>query len=191
MYQKIYFVIIVLLISMLMQWTLGSGMDWLQFTREDIENGQWWRFITGNWVHLTWRHWLMNALGLLAVISLFPNTLQIKSMVLVFLWCCLAVTGGIWLFNPEIYMYVGLSGVLHGLLAALIIMDYRINKQFLNIVLLFVVVAKLAWEGAMGPLPGSESMAGGNIVVQSHLYGFAGGLGAAVFMFIFIKNKKL
>jgi len=63
MNRIIYFVLTILLLSMLAQWSLRFGVDWLQFSREDIENGQWWRFITGNWVHLTWRHWMMNAFG--------------------------------------------------------------------------------------------------------------------------------
>jgi len=88
-------------------------------------------------------------------------------------------------------MYVGLSGVLHGLLVALLIADYRMNKHFLNLMLLLAIVVKLVWEGATGPMPGSESMAGGNIIVQSHLYGFVGGLVAAIYIFIFNKNKKL
>lgn len=88
-------------------------------------------------------------------------------------------------------MYVGLSGALHGVLIVLIVADYLINKHFLNIVLLLALVTKLAWESTMGPLPGSESMAGGTILVQSHLYGFLGGLGIAICMFIINKNKKL
>ena len=191
MNKNVYFLLVALLISIIAQWSLGFGVDWLQYSRTDIQSGQWWRFITGNWVHLTWRHWLMNALGLLAIISLYPNTLQIKSIWLALFWCCLAVTGGVWLLNPEIYMYVGLSGVLHGLLVVLIIADYSVNKHFLNLFLLFAVVVKLVWEGTQGPLPGSESMAGGNVIVQSHLYGFVGGLGVAAYMFIFNKNKKL
>jgi len=109
----------------------------------------------------------------------------------VFIWCCLSVTLGIWIFDPEIYMYVGLSGALHGLLVALIVADFRMNKHILNIVLLIAVVAKLVWESVTGPLPGSESMAGGTVLVQSHLYGFIGGLLIAAYIFIYNKNKKL
>ena len=49
-----------------------------------------------------------------------------------------------------------------------------------SLVICAVVVAKLAYEQIVGPLPGSESVAGGVVVVNSHLYGAVGGALAAV-----------
>ncbi len=174
-----------------MQLSLMSGNDWLQYARPDIEAGQWWRFLTGNLVHLTWRHFAMNMLALVAIFALYPHSLKFNSLFLVFLLSCLSVTLGIWMFSPEIQWYVGLSGALHGLLITLIILDFAAHKHLLNIVLLIAVIAKLAWEGMMGPMPGSESTAGGPVVVQAHLYGFLGGLMIAICICIFSKNKKL
>jgi len=180
-----------LVLSALAQLSLLTGMDWWQFSRTEIGVGQWWRFITGNFVYLTWRHWMMNNLALLAILLVYPNSLRTRTMVCVFLGCCLAVTLGIWLLNTEILWYVGLSGALHGLLVTLIIVDYIQNKHFLNIILLLALVAKLAWEWVVGPIPGSISMAGGQVLVQSHLYGFLGGLFAVVCITLFNKNKKI
>jgi len=42
-------------------------------------------------------------------------------------------------------------------------------------ILLTLVIGKLIWEQLSGPLPGSESTAGGFVVVDSHLYGAIGG----------------
>lgn len=110
-------------------------------------------------------------------------------MVLVLVMNCCLVTFGMWIFSPDIQWYVGLSGSLHGLLVTLIIVDYVSQKHWLNIFLLVGLIAKLAWEGMMGPLPGSESAAGGPVVVQAHLYGFIGGL--LISAYILIKNNKI
>jgi membrane associated rhomboid family serine protease len=84
-----------------------------------------------------------------------------------------------------------LSGALHGLLVTLIIVDYVEHKHWLNILLLLGVMVKLVWEGVMGPMPGSESTAGGPVVVQAHLYGSVGGLMISACMYLYNKNKKL
>ena len=43
------------------------------------------------------------------------------------------------------------------------------------------VAGKLLWEQTVGPLPGSESSAGGTVIVNAHLYGAVGGvLGALI-----------
>ncbi len=179
------------MLSALGQLSLLSGVDWLQFARADVDRGQWWRFITGNFMHLSWRHLAMNSLALVAIYALYPNCMKTKSIFLVFLLSCLSVTIGIWLFSIDVQWYVGLSGALHGLLIVLIVADYAKHRGWLNIVLLLAVMAKLVWEGMMGPLPGSELTAGGPVVVQAHFYGFVGGLIIIVCMFIISKNKKL
>jgi rhomboid family GlyGly-CTERM serine protease len=184
-------IITIVLLSALSQLSLLSGFDWLQYARADIQAGQWWRFITGNFVHLSWRHFAMNVVALVVIMTLYPNCLRSKSMLWVFLCCCLSVTLGIQLFSPEIQWYVGLSGALHGLLVTLIILGYLADKHWLNLILLVVVTAKLSWEGIMGPLPGSEMSAGGPVVVQAHLYGFLGGLVVTTWIIIFNKNKKI
>jgi len=191
MNKIIIFVLSIAMLSALAQLSLMFETDWLQFARADIEAGQWWRFISGNMVHLTWRHFAMNIIALVAIFALYSKCLNPQGMILVFLLSCISVTLGIWMFSPEIQWYVGLSGVLHGLLVTLIILDYAVHKHLLNIVLLLALIAKLVWEGMMGPMPGSESVAGGPVVVQAHLYGFLGGLIITSCIFIFNKNKKL
>lgn len=44
-------------------------VELLRFSRDDIANGQWWRLLTGNLVHLGYPHLFLNLAGL-AVISL-------------------------------------------------------------------------------------------------------------------------
>ena len=74
--------------------------------------------------------------------------------------------------------YVGLSGLLHGLLAAGITTKLR-QPDGETLLLAGLLIGKLVWEQFGGPLPGSEVTSGGPVVVNAHLYGALGGcLGA-------------
>jgi len=170
------FIVVIILWAALSQLTLLLGVDWLQYAKPEIEAGQWWRFVTGNFIHLNWKHFAMNAVALIVIYQLFPNLLKARALFLVFILSCLSVTLGLWLFNPSVYWYVGLSGALHGVLVTLLIVDNMTRKHILNNALLIIVIGKLVWEAYMGPLPGSEFVAGGPIVVEAHLYGAFGGI---------------
>ena len=187
MIKRNYFVVLVLLGCVLGQWSLQLGTDWLQYSRPDIEAGQWWRFLTGNFIHLSWRHFAMNAVALIVIVLLFANILRPAPLFIVIILCGLAVTTGLWLFSPTVYWYVGLSGALHGTLIVLLVLDYFDKKSAMDIVLMVLVLAKLIWEFVLGPLPGSESTAGGPVVVVAHFYGALGGLLLAV-SFVVKKN---
>jgi len=71
--------------------------------------------------------------------------------------------------------YVGLSGLLHGMLAAGILAslpERRAEASILGV----VVAGKLVFEQLVGPLPGSESTSGGAVIVDAHLFGVIGGM---------------
>ena len=85
-----------------------------------------------------------------------------------------AIDVGLWFVNTQLQWYVGLSGVLHGILAAGIVVSLR-SPRIELLALGLLLVAKLGWEQAYGPLPGSEGSSGGPVVVAAHLYGAIGG----------------
>ncbi|MEM9492678.1 MAG: rhombosortase, partial [Myxococcota bacterium] len=88
---------------------------------------------------------------------------------------------GFWLLVPGLTWYVGLSGVLHGLLIAGLICGWR-QAPGESGALGVVVAAKLAWEQFGGALPGSALTAGGPVIVDAHLFGAAGGLVAGAIL---------
>jgi rhomboid family GlyGly-CTERM serine protease len=90
-----------------------------------------------------------------------------------------AIDAGFWFFYPELEWYVGLSGVLHGLLVAGLFAGL-VQRDREAVILTLFVIAKLAWEQLAGPLPGSESSSGGVVIVDAHLYGAIGGLAGAL-----------
>lgn len=144
--------------------------QWLQFDRNLIAEGQWWRILTGNLVHLNLSHLGLNMTGLLIVWLFFGASLSLWEWTLTLLICSLGTGLGLWFFNPELIWYVGLSGAIHGLLIAGALRQCRAGNREAWLLLALVTI-KLTWEQFHGPMPGSESTAGGHVVVDSHLWG--------------------
>ena len=157
--------------------------DTLRFDRVAIGNGAWWLLLTGNFVHLGQSHLWMNMAGLALVVALVWQHYTTAQWLLLILSSSIVVGVGLWMFNPEVHGYVGFSGTLHGLILAGVLADIRVYPRSAT-VLLALVTGKLAWEQVGGALPGSESVAGGLVVVDAHLYGAVGGvaLGAIMLM---------
>jgi rhomboid family GlyGly-CTERM serine protease len=130
--------------------------------------------LTGHFVHLGLSHFALNAAGLLLVWYLVGNQLSTLQWLLVGGASIAAIDLGFSLFEPNLSWYVGLSGLLHGILAAGIVASWR-RDRLTALLLAVLVVAKLAYEQIAGPLPGSEASSGGSVVVVAHLYGSIGG----------------
>ncbi len=158
-----------------------SGRTWLQYDRVAILNAELWRLLTGQLVHLGLSHYLLNAIALILVWVAVGEYFTTRQWLIVTAVSIVGVDVGLWFFNPELIWYVGMSGFLHGVLAAGIVKGF----QFLPREALLggmVVLVKIGYEQLLGPMPGSEQSAGGNVVVDSHLFGALAGLGiAAVF----------
>jgi rhomboid family GlyGly-CTERM serine protease len=172
---------IVLIAAVALQLAGELGRDWLRFDREGIRSGELWRLITGHFVHLGWPHFALNAAGLALVWYLVGDVFDRNRWILISAISILAMDVGLWIFDPELIWYVGLSGLLHGILAAGLVERLR-KPETETIVLTLLLVGKLVWEQLSGPLPGSEGTAGGTVVVDSHLFGALGGAAAAFFL---------
>lgn len=146
----------------------------LRFDRAAIGAGAWWRLITGNFVHLGAGHLAMNLAGLGLVVALVWARFGAAEWALLILLGSLAVGLGLYRLDPAVGWYVGFSGTLHTLIVAGAIADLRVWPRSAAL-LLALVAAKLLWEQLAGPLPGSESTAGGRVVVDAHLYGAVAG----------------
>jgi rhomboid family GlyGly-CTERM serine protease len=148
--------------------------EWLRFDREMIAAGQAWRLVSGHLVHLGWNHLLLNLAGLLLVWFLVGSELNTRQWLLVLGTCFAAVSGGLWYLDADLQWYVGLSGVLHGLLIAGLLQSLSTRSPE-TVAVTLALIAKLAYEQLQGPLPGSQDIAGGTIAVNAHLYGFFAG----------------
>ena len=151
----------------------------LAFDRTGIAAGEAWRLLSGHFVHLGISHLSLNLVGLALVWYLVGRHFTTVRWLFVAILSIVAMDAGFWWLNPELDWYVGLSGLLHGLLAAGLVVAVR-ERDREGLVIALFVIGKLAWEQWGGPLPGSEATAGGAVIVDAHLYGAIGGALAGI-----------
>ncbi len=152
-----------------------GGQDWtvaLRYERVAIGQGEWWRLISGHWVHLGTLHLLADAAGLALLWSLYARELSPAGWLLVFGCATAAIDAGLWWGEPGVQWYVGISGLLHGAWAAGAA-SAAIRGQRQGWIMLAALAAKLAFEQFSG---GSVLMAGFPVVTMAHVYGALGGL---------------
>jgi len=155
-----------------------AGRETFRYDRLQIENGEYWRLLTGHFVHLGTTHLVLNMAGLVLVWLLVGRYFNRPQWLLVIATILAVCTAFFWFVDEHLLWYVGLSGMLHGLLVAGAIRGYR-ELPSESVILGIIVAGKLAWEQFSGPLPGSESVSGGAVVVNAHLFGAIGGVMAA------------
>ncbi|MGD8938244.1 MAG: rhombosortase [Gammaproteobacteria bacterium] len=150
---------------------IGSDASlWLRYDRDAILAGQLWRIVTGHLVHLGWSHLAMNLAGLGLIWVIFGSHIPWRRWLVILLVGAIGTSVFMLLFNPQLRWYVGLSGVLHTLFIAGCLADLK-YRRWDSWILLVLVITKLAYEQIWGPMPGSESTAGGKVIVDAHLYG--------------------
>lgn len=164
---------LIVLILLLASWG-EMGRIQLRYEREAIiHDHQYWRLLTGHLVHGSWQHTGLNLAGLLLIVALFRNTYSVAQ------WCWIGVLSavgidvGLLVLMPQLQWYVGLSGVLHGLLAAGAVAWWRVETKSLAAVLSGILLIKLGWEQWQGALPLSGDL---SVIVNAHLYGALSGL---------------
>jgi rhomboid family GlyGly-CTERM serine protease len=165
---------------MVLLWTIqlggGSWRSALEYDREAIAAGEWWRLFSAHFAHLNLRHAVLNCLGLALLWGLFARDFSPRSWLLILLTIVIVIDVGLWLLAPHVEWYLGASGVLHGVLAAGIIAALA-RRERLAWVMLLLLLLKLVYEqfaGASALLPGIP------VVSQAHLFGVLGGLSAAL-----------
>ncbi|MEE8388518.1 MAG: rhombosortase [Acidiferrobacterales bacterium] len=126
--------------------------QWLVYERTHLESGQWWRLVSGHWVHFSLAHLVYNTLAL-AIAGYFIETRLHGRML--FLCLTSAVTTGLsvyWL-APGLMFYGGLSGIVNTTVAYLCLSAFFIiqsRRRWLFVVLLVLLLAKLIAEWITG-----------------------------------------
>ena len=154
------------------------------------QSGEWWRVFSGHFVHLGWTHLLLNlaALWLIAV-SFYQHPKPTFLLVTAIALTAMGTSAGLIFFSPEITWYVGLSGMLHGLIvigAAKNITIYPLSSKFI----LLGVFLKILWEQLYADNNVIENLIGGNIVYDAHLYGAISGAIIIIFLTLLFAYKN-
>jgi len=165
-----------------------TGRVWLSYDRPGIAAGELWRLLSGHFVHLGIPHLVWDAAGFLLIWYLVGQAFSRMQWVFVLLVSIVGIDLGFWFLEPNLSWYVGLSGLVHGLLAAGImgsLRSGRIDMWILGVGL----IAKLAYEALVGPVPGSAQSSGGAVIVVAHVYGAVAGAIAAGIILIRVRNQ--
>lgn len=172
----VVFGVLLLVISQLALWV----NPYLHFNTELILQGQYWRLYTGHFAHLNFSHGLMNVLGFWACCYFFADVYRLRHFGVWLLFGAPLISLAMLWFDPPLYYYVGLSGLLYGWLMFAIIAGFR-TQPWLHGLGLGVLVGRVIWEQTPSYDTGYllESI-GGLVYVNAHLYGAILGLVAGV-----------
>jgi rhomboid family GlyGly-CTERM serine protease len=155
--------------------TGDAGRDWLQFDRGALESWQLWRLVSAHLVHLGWLHALLNVAALALIVMLFGDCLRLRELLLAALIAALTIDGGLYFLSPAVQWYVGLSGVLHGLVLFGALTMAK-SSRGMGLSILVALLAKVGYEQWLGPLPLTAGAVEGPVLIESHLFGLVGGV---------------
>ncbi|NOX70046.1 MAG: rhombosortase [Gammaproteobacteria bacterium] len=166
-----------------------AGRQWLRWDRGAIADGEIWRLVSGHLVHMNWSHFGLNAAGLILVWLLVGERFSSRNWVWIVVVTIAGTDLGFWFLDPQLQWYVGMSGLLHGLLMAGLVMGV-LSEPRESLLIGAFVVAKLAFEQLSGSLPGSEMASGGPVIVNAHLYGSISATVVAIIYLIRVRAAR-
>jgi rhomboid family GlyGly-CTERM serine protease len=128
---------------------LGAAPEAWVFDRVAIADGEWWRLVTGHWVHSDGDHAAWDISMLLLFGFLFEARLRWR-LPLVLLAATLAVDAWLWWGVPGLRLYCGLSGILNGLLVAGLLAWWRETRHPLLLLTVLASALKILIELHLG-----------------------------------------
>lgn len=153
----------------------------LRFQRDAIAHGQLWRLLTCHMVHTGWLHLSLDVADLVLMWVLVGSVYSSRVWWLLIFVISLGISGCLYLLNPALEWYVGLSGLLHGMLAAGALGQLK-QRPVESSVIMIALVAKLTWEQLYGSLDNILFVMKTPVSVDAHLYGSVTGAIAAALL---------
>jgi rhomboid family GlyGly-CTERM serine protease len=177
---------VILLLALLPE----TVQSWLIYERNALLQGQIWRAFSAHLLHSNHWHLLMNIAGLLLVMLLHGGYYRWRMLLLLWFFCAGTISSMLYLFSPQIHVYVGLSGLLHAMLAMGAIKDIQLNQRS-GILLLVGLLAKVLWEQWQGPDLALAELINASVATDAHLYGVVAGLITGLSLLVIaISGKK-
>jgi len=150
-----------------------------------------WRLWTAHWVHLGWWHLILNLLALGLIPDIFAEASR-RFFLLLFFTLPLLISVCLWLFQPHLMYYAGLSGVLHGLYVALGLAaqsgTHRLERRIGQLICLGALI-KVGWEYSTG-ISESQQLLGIPVVLVAHQYGLIWGALMSAGYWIYHRKAK-
>lgn len=160
-----------------------DAAPWLQYDRQAVLAGAWWRGLTAHLVHWNTEHLVWDLLMFVVLGYLIERQSRGR---LLWLWLgsAAAISGFVWIARPDVATYRGLSGIdtaLFVYLAVMLVVHAVQHRQFgrglAAGMLLTGLAGKLFFESATGgTLFVNSAAAGFGVVIEAHLLGAAVGM---------------
>jgi rhomboid family GlyGly-CTERM serine protease len=154
----------------------------LQFDRPTLAAGEWWRGLTAHLVHFNASHLTWDLL-MLVILGAWAEQFSRRGLVLVLVVSAALISGAVWVFQPELATYRGLSGVdcaLFGYVLAHALLRARQQRdrpmEVVTIAAGLLFVGKTFFEFASGQTVFAETHDAFVPVPLAHLIGFGAGL---------------
>lgn len=159
----------------------------LIYDNQLIAQGEYWRLITGHFLHSNVNHLLLNGAAIILLWALHGQFYTIKSYLLLFLFCALFTSLALYQFDPNLNRYVGLSGILHGVFVYGACLDIY-HREKTGYLLLVGVIIKVIHEQMFGASADLAQLIAANVAINAHLWGAIAGL---IVFFILLLYSRL
>ncbi|MEM8796456.1 MAG: rhombosortase [Pseudomonadota bacterium] len=133
----------------------GGGSEVFIYDRALIEQGEFWRLVTGHFIHLDLQHLVTNVGALIALGTLYETSRFGGPGRLAFGCFALAgamISAGLFLGDPATLYYCGLSGILNGLYVLTALALWRESGSRIWLVALGLIVLKVGYESVFPPI---------------------------------------
>ncbi len=157
---------------------VGASPAWrdtLLYRRIELTDGELWRIWSGHLVHFGWRH-LLADLAIFAAAGGWLESVTPRTTRLYLGFAPAAISASLYLADPELAFYGGLSGLAIGLLTLLALVQLRRDRhaqRWLWPAVLALVAGKLAIEAISHTPLLSDFGPGIKVSTLSHLGGIA------------------
>ena len=150
------------------------------YQREALEQGEIWRLFSGHFVHLNNKHLILNLIAWFIIFFLGVNHLSVMRWMTLLIILTLSISAGLYYFVPTVIFYGGLSGVLHGYFAYILV-EWIKQKQKVAWLILFLLLIKILFENFSDKGSSTAEYLNIQVVTEVHLIGAFVGILIAVF----------
>jgi rhomboid family GlyGly-CTERM serine protease len=180
--------VIFLLVFVIFSAALQLGMNHFIYHRADML-GEPWRWWTANWVHVGWRHYMLNMLAFVFIAFVFPHVTA-RSLGYCLLVFSPLLTIALYVCMPDIYAYAGLSGILHGIYIYIALQSLAIprERKFAMLVLVCIFL-KVGWEKLNG-FSETAQLIQTPVLLESHQIGLLIGIVASIAQYLWMLVVK-
>ena len=187
--KTLYIFLLLAFISGILQ-TLPTTLQALfHYRAENIPSHLYYLWLSPHLIHLSMLHYIINILCLGIVLFTFKNYFTPLRFFLLFAFSALMVTLGLWCCSPQVTDYVGMSGVIYGILAAGLLLSMK-KHLLLSLPIYIIVAIKIVYEVFDGAHLSIQASLGNVVIVDAHLYGYLSGTLFTIVTLLFQKTSN-